>query len=733
MFRNTSGTLLVQLLTSVVLLLTSARAHAGSLAPPDAIDLSQAAVYNSPGDIASWPVTGAITTVTMAPNGTTNHGVSFAFTTENAWPDYTPPGWTGPLEYTVWAVVKVNGQWNTSGFVQMWRGRPSTGAPMSDFANNWAYDARWGPMNHYQPQVGEQVGFFLSAGNARGVTSVTSVRERTNVVVVSLPANDTGVFTFRTRGSTLMDIDGDGKADISVYRRSSGKFLGLASSTNYATGGTVSWGISGDIPVPGDYDGDGKTDVAVYRPSGGGWFILESSTNYTVPLSYQFGMYGDIPAPGDYDGDGKTDLAVFRPSNGVWYILLSSTNFSASVSYQFGANGDIPTPGDYDGDGRSDVAIYRPSDGVWAILASSTNYSKFSTYQWGAGGDIPVPSDYDGDGRTDIAVYRPSNGGWYILQSNANYSTSVFHQWGQIGDVPVPSDYDGDGKTDLAVYRPSNGGWYLLLSSANYSTSAVYQLGISGDTPLSSTFNASASWMSGSQVVLDSPSPNSTVGHTLAVGGWAIDLTAAGGTGVDGVHVWAYPADGSAPQFLGVATYGLARPDIGGIFGSQFTNSGYLLNVAVNPGTYQIVAFAHSAVRGAFKAVAAPHVTVQAPVTTVVIDTPGQNVTTGRPFTLSGWAVDQRATTGTGIDAIDVWAFPTSGVAATFVGAATYGSLRSDVGSLLGNSQFSNSGYSLSITSANLPVPGAYDLVVFGRSTFTGSFTVARVVRVSVQ
>ena len=108
-----------------------------------------------------------------------------------------PPGFSGPLQYTVWAVVNVGGRWNTSGFIQMWRGRPSTGAPiLSEFARNWAYDSRWGPMAGYQPHAGEQMGFFLSAGNARGQTDVSSVRERTNVVSVALPPGDNGSFTF---------------------------------------------------------------------------------------------------------------------------------------------------------------------------------------------------------------------------------------------------------------------------------------------------------------------------------------------------------------------------------------------------------------------------------------------------------------------------------------------------------------------------------------------------------
>jgi hypothetical protein len=55
------------------------------------------------------------------------------------------------------------------------------------------------------------------------------------------------------------------------------------------------WGVSTDVPVPGDYDGDGKTDLAVFRPSTGQWFILKSSTNYTSWDSYQWRASTDIP------------------------------------------------------------------------------------------------------------------------------------------------------------------------------------------------------------------------------------------------------------------------------------------------------------------------------------------------------------------------------------------------------------------------------------------------------
>jgi hypothetical protein len=162
-------------------------------APGDALNLGSAAVYNSPPDIASWPATAKITRIDMSPGA----GLNLEFTTKASWPDYTPPGWDGPLQYTVWAVVNISGRWYTSGFIQMWRGRASTGAPiLSDFARNWAYDARWGPMMGHQPFAGEQMGFFVSSGNARGEAGVTARRERSNVVIVSLPPGDSGSFPF---------------------------------------------------------------------------------------------------------------------------------------------------------------------------------------------------------------------------------------------------------------------------------------------------------------------------------------------------------------------------------------------------------------------------------------------------------------------------------------------------------------------------------------------------------
>jgi glucose/arabinose dehydrogenase len=230
-------------------------------------------------------------------------------------------------------------------------------------------------------------------------------------------------------------------------------------------------------------------------------------------------------------------------------------------------------------------------------------------------------------------------------------------------------------------------------------------------------------------LTIDLPTPNAVLTQPFALTGWAIDAGATVGTGVSTIHVWAYPATGAAPSFVGVPAFG-NRPDVGAAFGSQFTPSGYGLIVnGLAPGRYQLFLFGWVTAMNGFGVVRSVNITI-APSTQMTIDLPGNRSTVGRPFHLAGWAVDTSAPSGTGIDTIHVWAYPTTGGPPTFVGVPALGGARPDVAAYLGNNRFGTSGYNLLVSSLG---PGTYDLVVYAHSSVTGTFSAALSVRVTVQ
>jgi hypothetical protein len=202
---------------------------------------------------------------------------------------------------------------------------------------------------------------------------------------------------------------------------------------------------------------------------------------------------------------------------------------------------------------------------------------------------------------------------------------------------------------------------------------------------------------------------------------------------VDAIHVWAYPNPGSgaAPVFVGAATYGGARPDVGAWLGPRFTSSGFNLLVSgLAPGTYQFTVFARSKVAGTFNNARAVVVNVVGTPPRMAIDLPASNQSVARSFMVAGWAIDPGAPAGSGVDAVHVWAYPNpgSGQAPRWVGAAAVGASRPDVAGLFG-ARALRSGYNLIGT---LP-PGVYDLVVFAHSTAAGTFNNAQAVRITVR
>jgi hypothetical protein len=288
-------------------------------------------------------------------------------------------------------------------------------------------------------------------------------------------ANGSGGYTLRIQDVTIspvaasrakFDFDGDGRADISVFRPSDRVWYLNRSKEGFSA---LQYGLSTDKITPLNFNGDRRTDLAVFRD--GTWWLLNNYYyGYYAGPVVQFGLPNDIPVPADYSGDGSDELALYR--NGTWLILNRDNDQVSTV--QFGQAGDKPVPADYDGDGRVDQAVYH-GNGEWQLNQSTKGPA---VVNFGLASDKPVPADYDGDGKTDLAVYR--DGTWYVLQSRDGF---MAFQFGLATDTPVPDDYDGDGKADAAIYR--NGQWWIKQSTG---TVLVQQFGFANDKPVPAAY-----------------------------------------------------------------------------------------------------------------------------------------------------------------------------------------------------------------------------------------------------
>ncbi len=220
------------------------------------------------------------------------------------------------------------------------------------------------------------------------------------------------------------DYNGDGIADIAVFRPSAGLW-----SVRGIT--RLNFGNSSDQPAPGDYNGDGTAEITIFRSSAGLWSVSGLTRAY-------FGGAEDRAVPADYDGNGSCDIGIFRENRGMWSIR-SFTRF------YFGATNDWPIPGDYAGDGTAEAGLYRVSTGQWMV-------QKLTRFYFGGSADWPVAGDYLGSGMKFFGIFRPCSGMWGIRDLTRMYFGNCF-------DYPRPGDFNGDGMDNLGLFRDSTGMW----------------------------------------------------------------------------------------------------------------------------------------------------------------------------------------------------------------------------------------------------------------------------------
>lgn len=192
-------------------------------------------------------------------------------------------------------------------------------------------------------------------------------------------------------------------------------YLDIWHNTGYngpnVTLGAVTYGVSTDIPISGDWNGTGSKLLGVFR---NGTWILDTNANGVLDVAdktVSFGQAGDIPVVGDWNGTGRVKLGLFR--NGTFILDLSGHLSGTSTgltdaTFTLGQAGDLPVAGDWANTGITRVGVFR--NGQWLLDYSGTHTATV-TWSFGQAGDKPVVGNWGGFGDA-IGVYR--NGLWIL-------------------------------------------------------------------------------------------------------------------------------------------------------------------------------------------------------------------------------------------------------------------------------------------------------------------------------
>ncbi|MDC0684991.1 hypothetical protein [Sorangium atrum] len=298
------------------------------------------------------------------------------------------------------------------------------------------------------------------------------------------------VVTVYNRSSNDLAPTTPGATGVGVFR--AGTFVLDRNRNGWDGDAGISFSVTGNTPVVGDWTGDGHSKPGVFRDADGMWFLDLDGEGWSprVDRQIQFGLPGDVPVVGDWTGEGQTRVGVFRA--GVWYFDLDGDGYDTSDRVlHWGSPGDTPVVGSWDGSGKTRPGVVRVlPDGMmyWFLDMSSDGLDgSYRVLQFGLRGDVPLVGDWTGTGQTRVGVFR--NGEFHLDFNGNGYDGELPILLGQAGDIPVVGRWSGTARSLVGAWRPPTGTWLLDMNGNGWDgADRAVQFGLPGDVPLTGSW-----------------------------------------------------------------------------------------------------------------------------------------------------------------------------------------------------------------------------------------------------
>jgi len=306
---------------------------------------------------------------------------------------------------------------------------------------------------------------------------------------------------FETSGRIFMaDVNGDGIADVVLGPDANGNWYvmlgtgsGFVDQGAWITGVDAEWVNGADGIRVMDVNGDGLADIEMGPDANGDWFVLLSTGHSFVDGGkWATGTYANWTGARariytiDVNGDGLEDLVLGPDGNGNWYVLQSNgTRFVDKGAWAIGAYAawvgatNRTFVADVNGDGLQDIVLGPDGAGSWFVLRSTgTGFVNDGAWitgahaDWANGTDGIRAMDLNGDGLQDIEMGPDANGNWYVLLSTGKsfvdggaWATGKYANWVSARNRIYATDTNGDGLQDLILGPDGFGNWYVLHST----------------------------------------------------------------------------------------------------------------------------------------------------------------------------------------------------------------------------------------------------------------------------